>query len=62
MADEQLYPVMFFGFNLVKGEQVLSQMYVDQWGNSTWQPVPMINVDDKPKTPAIAGYVPEDQE
>ena len=62
MADEQLYPVMFFGFNLVKGEQVLSQMYVDQWGNSQWKPVPMINVGDKPKTPAIAGYVPEDQE
>ena len=59
----EFQPTLFFGFQLVKGEQLLHQMWVNQQGLSEWRPVPVIQEGPQTKRPdAIAGYVPEDQE
>ena len=52
-----------FGFIVNgKGDQELSQMFVSALGNTIWRPVPMIQEGPQKRTPAVAGFVPEEDE
>ena len=66
MADpEPFYPTVSFAFSPVRGETLLHQLWVDQWGHAEWRQVPMIELgeDKKPaRAPSIAGFVPEEDE
>lgn len=54
---EGFYPTICFGFVMEKDKTVMQQMWVDQWGNTEWRPVPMIELSDKKKPEAVAGYL-----
>jgi hypothetical protein len=62
MAKEELYPTVAFGFAPIKGKMMLHQMWVDQWGNVEWKPVPMIEPKKGMRSDSIAGFVPEEDE
>lgn len=53
-------PTLFFGFQLVEGEQKLHQMFVHQTGATEWRLVPMIELGKKDRAECIVGTLPED--
>lgn len=49
----ELHPTLFFGFHLAGGKEALHQLWMDEYGNQEWKPVPQINIEDKPRREAL---------
>ncbi len=58
--DEYL-PTLMFGFQLVKGKDVLHQMWVTPTGLTEWREIPVIR-EGLQRPAAIAGYLEDDDE
>lgn len=58
---DEFLPTIQFGFQLVRDEQVLHQLWITPLGKTEWRPVPMIELGPTRK-PAIAGYLEDDDD
>ena len=58
---DEFLPTVCFGFQMVKGEQVLHQMYVTPMGLTQWRPVPMIELGPT-REPCVAGTLSDADE
>ena len=60
----KFHPTLAFGILLVNGQDRIHQMYAAEDGTIDWRMVPMIELgwQDKKRTAAVAGFIPEDEE
>ena len=58
------HPTLAFGIMQINGIDRIHQLHVAEDGTLDWRLVPMIDIgwQDKKRKPAIAGFIPEDEE
>ena len=61
---KKFHPTLAFGIMQVNGADRIHQLHVAEDGSLDWRMVPMIELgwQDKKRTAAVAGFIPEDEE